>query len=148
MKKLILSISLMMTSISFSQDAQDIIDVTYSAAINGSKRNAIEWYESYYTVALPFFDTTGCVTYNQPGLKYSFCEDGITVYFNDSLLLDKMLVIADSIYGKANVIYHEEVGLITLDYDYVQFGDGGYAPAYIEAGILYYMYMPYLKEEE
>jgi hypothetical protein len=147
MKKLILSISLMMTSVSFGQDALLVFNTLVDVAGQGDKLPAIEYFKMTTVPATPIDSNEYQNKYKWDITECRISNDGVMILLGSKEKFEEVKeFISDIIETKPEVASSE--GLTTYLYDYIQLGDASKNKDFTDAGIKYYIFSPYLEKKE
>jgi|GEM_PF-5695295 len=149
MKKLILSISLMITSVSFSQDVPDIFDMVIDCATAGDKQSAIDYFEKHAVPMLFIGKTEYHHKYKSNGVEYRISDDGIMALLPDVEKLNEAKAYMKDIFERDPIVdNNKKAKFITYTYDYMQLADTHQCKEFLEAGVKYYIFSPYVEKKE
>ncbi len=149
MKKLILSISLMITSVSFSQDVLAVFNtiVDVAGAGSGDKQAAIDYFEKTIIPLFPLRSDKYSNTYKWDVTECRISDDGVMILLPNKEKFEEMKdFLADVMEGQPEV--GKDGDLKTYTYDYLQLGDASKSKSFLDSGVKYYIFSPYLQKKE
>lgn len=147
MKKLILSISLMITSVSFSQDAATTFNFLIDCAGSGDKQSAITYFESKVTPLVLLSNNEYSNNYNWGTTECRISNDGIMIILPNKERFDEMKEFLNDVMGVPQVSDDKESKIKSYMYDYIQIADTHLNKDFVDGGVKYYIFSVYLEKK-
>lgn len=146
MKKIILSASLMLSTISFSQDAFTTFTFLLDCAATGDKLPAITYFEKTVNPLLPLANNEYANVYTWGESECRISDDGIMIVLPNKERFDEMKEFLNDVYGVPEVTDDKETKVKSFMYDGMQLADTHLNKDFIDGGIQYYVFSLYMEK--
>lgn len=145
MKKLILSASLMLSTMAFSQDAFTTFSFLLDCASTGDKIPAISHFEKTVNPLLPIAKNKFANIYTWGTTECRITDDGIMILLPNKERFDEMKEFLNGVYGVPEVTDDKDTKIKSYMYDYMQLADTHLNKEFTDGGINYYVFSVYIE---